>query len=74
MDPVATYDLPRAQLHSDGDDSVRWQGAFISYGGHGAAASTIDFEIEPVPALAGVPIRSQSVSSPPRCSPRTSTT
>jgi len=48
MDPVATFDLPRAQLHGDGDDSVRWQGAFVSYGGHGADASTtIVFEIEP---------------------------
>jgi quercetin dioxygenase-like cupin family protein len=48
MDPVATFDLPRAQIHGDGDDSVRWQGAFVSYGGHGADQSTtIVFEIEP---------------------------
>src|SRR3954468_14385329 len=48
MDPVATLDLPRAQLHGDGDDAVRWRGAFVSYGGHGADASTtIVYEIEP---------------------------
>ena len=48
MDPVATFDLPRAQIHGDGDDAVRWQGAFVSYGGHGADQSTtIVFEIEP---------------------------
>ena len=48
MDPVSTFDLPRAHLHGDGDHTVRWQGAFVSYGGHGADASTtIVFEIEP---------------------------
>ena len=48
MDPVATNDLPRARLHGDGDEAVRWQGAFVSYGGHGAEQSTtIVFEIEP---------------------------
>jgi hypothetical protein len=48
MDPVATFDLPRAQIHGDGDESVRWQGAFVSYGGRGADQSTtIVFEIEP---------------------------
>ncbi len=48
MEPVATFDLPRAQIHGDGDDAVRWQGAFVSYGGHGADQSTtIVFEIEP---------------------------
>jgi hypothetical protein len=36
MDPVATFDLPRAQIYGEGDDTVRWQGAFVSYGGHGA--------------------------------------
>src|SRR3712207_7146271 len=48
MDPVATFDLPRAQIHGDGDDAIRWRGAFVSYGGHGADQSTtIVFEIEP---------------------------
>ena len=48
MDPVAMFDLPSAQLHGDGKDSVRWQGAFVSSGGHGADQSTtIIFEIEP---------------------------
>ena len=48
MQPIATNDLSRAKLHGDGDDSVRWQGAFVSYGGHGADQSTtIVFEIEP---------------------------
>ena len=48
MDPVATNDLDRIKIHGAGDDSVRWQGAFVSYGGRGAEASTtIVFEIEP---------------------------
>ena len=48
MEPVATFDLPRAQIHGDGDDAVRWQGAFVSHGGHGADQSTtIGFEIGP---------------------------
>ena len=48
LDPVATNDLPRAQLHGDGDESVRWAGAFVSYGGQGAIqTTTIVFEIEP---------------------------
>ena len=48
MDPVATNELERIKIHGEGDDSVRWQGAFVSYGGHGADASTtIVFEIEP---------------------------
>ena len=48
MEPVATFDLPRAQIHGDGDDAVRWQGTFVSNGGHGADQSTtIVFEIEP---------------------------
>jgi quercetin dioxygenase-like cupin family protein len=38
----------RAQIHGDGDDAVRWQGTFVSYGGHAADQSTtIVFEIEP---------------------------
>ena len=48
MQPVATFDLPRAQLHGEGAEAVRWQGAFVAYGGHGAEQSTtIVFEIEP---------------------------
>lgn len=48
MDPVATNDLPRLSLRGEGDDSVRWSGAIVSYGGHGATQSTtIVFEIEP---------------------------
>jgi quercetin dioxygenase-like cupin family protein len=48
MDPVNTNDLPRLKLHGDGVADVRWQGAFVSYGGHGALQSTtIVFEIEP---------------------------
>jgi quercetin dioxygenase-like cupin family protein len=48
LDPVATNDLPRLSLHGEGDDAVRWTGAFVSYGGHGATQSTtIVFEIEP---------------------------
>ena len=48
LDPVATGDLPRLSLHGEGDESVRWTGAFVAYGGHGAIHSTtIVFEIEP---------------------------
>jgi len=48
LDPVATGDLPRLSLHGEGDESVRWTGAFVAYGGHGAIQSTtIVFEIEP---------------------------
>jgi quercetin dioxygenase-like cupin family protein len=48
VDPVNTNDLPRIKLHGDGVESVRWQGAFVSYGGNGANQSTtIVFEIEP---------------------------
>lgn len=48
MDPVNTNELPRVKLHGDGVDEVRWQGAFVSYGGNGALQSTtIVFEIEP---------------------------
>ncbi len=48
MNPVATNDLPRAKLPGDGVDDVRWQGAFVTYGGKGAEQSTtIVFEIEP---------------------------
>lgn len=48
MDPVATYDVPRVHVNGVGEESVRWSGAFVSYGGHGADQSTtIVFEIEP---------------------------
>ena len=48
MDPVATNDLERVQIHGEGDETVQWQGAFVAYGGHGAeATTTIVFEIEP---------------------------
>ena len=48
MDPVATYDVPRVHVNGVGEESVRWGGAFVSYGGHGADQSTtIVFEIEP---------------------------
>ena len=48
MDTVATNDLPRVKLHAEGVPEVRWQGAFVTYGGHGAEQSTtIVFEIEP---------------------------
>jgi quercetin dioxygenase-like cupin family protein len=45
---IATNDLPRAKLHGEDDDTIRWQGAFATYGGGGATQSTtIVFEIEP---------------------------
>ncbi len=48
MDPVSTHELERIHLHGDGVESVRWQGAFVSYGEHGATqTTTIVFEIEP---------------------------
>jgi quercetin dioxygenase-like cupin family protein len=48
LDPVATNDLERAQLHGEGVEDVQWQGVFVSYGGHGAdQTTTIVFEIEP---------------------------
>jgi quercetin dioxygenase-like cupin family protein len=48
VDPVATDTLPRVQINGEGDASVRWAGAFVAYGGHGADQSTtIVFEIEP---------------------------
>ena len=40
--------LERTKVWGDGDAAVRWQGAFATYGGHGAtASSTIVYEIEP---------------------------
>ncbi len=48
MDPVSTNELPRVQLHGEGVPDVRWQGAFVTYGDHGAEqTTTIVFEIEP---------------------------
>jgi quercetin dioxygenase-like cupin family protein len=48
MDPVNTANVPRLAVHGEGVPDVRWQGAFISYGGHGATQSTtIVFEIAP---------------------------
>ena len=40
--------LERTKVWGDGDPAVRWQGAFATYGAHGAtASSTIVYEIEP---------------------------
>lgn len=48
MDPVATDTLARVQINGEGDASVRWAGAFVAYGAHGADQSTtIVFENEP---------------------------
>jgi quercetin dioxygenase-like cupin family protein len=45
---VSTKNLPRAHVGGVDDPSVRWAGAFASYGGHGATqSSTIVYEIEP---------------------------
>lgn len=45
---IDTSKLERAKLHGQGEDSVRWAGAFAAYGGHGASqSSTIVYEIEP---------------------------
>lgn len=48
MEPIATNNLER--LHISGKDApeVKWDGAFVTYGGRDAVASTtIVFEIEP---------------------------
>lgn len=48
MDPVATNDLARVELHGAGVPDVRWRGAFVTYGEHGTTqTTTIVFEIEP---------------------------
>jgi quercetin dioxygenase-like cupin family protein len=48
LDPVATEKQERIQVSGKGVESVRWAGAFVAYGGHGAEMSTtIVFEIEP---------------------------
>jgi quercetin dioxygenase-like cupin family protein len=40
--------LERTKVWGDGNPAVRWQGAFATFGGHGASASsTIVYEIEP---------------------------
>jgi quercetin dioxygenase-like cupin family protein len=48
LDPIDTGTLERLHIHGAEDETVAWAGAFVSYGGHGADASTtIVFEIEP---------------------------
>jgi quercetin dioxygenase-like cupin family protein len=48
LDPVDTSTLERLHLTGEGVESIRWSGVFVTYGGHGADASTsIVFEIEP---------------------------
>ena len=49
MNPVVASDkLERVQVSAVDDPSVRWAGAFATYGGHGATASSvIVYEIEP---------------------------
>jgi quercetin dioxygenase-like cupin family protein len=45
---VASEKLARVQVRGADDPSVRWTGAFVVYGGHGATqSSTIVYEIEP---------------------------
>ena len=45
---VASQKLPRSKVWGESDSAVRWAGAFATYGGHGAtASSTIVYEIEP---------------------------
>jgi len=45
---IASEKLERAHVHGSQDKSVRWAGAFVVYGGHGASqSSTIVYEIEP---------------------------
>ena len=48
MNPVDTTKLDRIHISAAGDASLRWNGAFVSFGDHGADQSTtIVFEIEP---------------------------
>jgi len=48
MDPVATADLERLHIRGADEPSIHWDGAFVSYGEHGATQSTtIVFEIAP---------------------------
>jgi len=45
---VASDKLERVQVRGADDASVRWDAAFVVYGGHGASqSSTIVYEIEP---------------------------
>jgi quercetin dioxygenase-like cupin family protein len=45
---VETNKLERIQIRGADDPSVRWNGAFVVYGGHGTTqSSTIVYEIEP---------------------------
>jgi quercetin dioxygenase-like cupin family protein len=45
---IASDKLPRTKVWGASDPAVRWAGAFATYGGHGAtASSTIVYEIEP---------------------------
>lgn len=49
MSPVVASDkLERVEVRGADDTSVRWNGAFVVYGGHGTTqSSTIVYEIEP---------------------------
>ena len=45
---VDTRKLERVPIRGEGDPGVRWNGAFVLYGGHGTTeSSTIVYEIEP---------------------------
>jgi len=45
---IASDKLVRTEVRGEDDPSVRWNGAFVVYGGHGTTqSSTIVYEIEP---------------------------
>jgi quercetin dioxygenase-like cupin family protein len=45
---IASDKLVRTEVRGEDDSSVRWNGAFVVYGGHGTTqSSTIVYEIEP---------------------------
>ena len=45
---ISSNDLERVPVRGEGDSGVRWNGAFVLYGGHGTTqSSTIVYEIEP---------------------------
>lgn len=45
---IASDKLERVQVRGEDDPAVRWNGAFVVYGGHGTTqSSTIVYEIEP---------------------------
>ncbi len=45
---IESNKLERVLVRGDGEESVRWNGAFVLYGGHGTTeSSTIVYEIEP---------------------------